>query len=288
MDADDREETQRVFLAPDGTEIAYREFLARAVVRDDDHDRAPRPPLVILHGLAGSSREFVPTARALAPHRVVLVDQRGHGRSTRVPTDVSREAFVADVIGVIEHVVGGPVVLVGQSMGGHTALLVAAARPDLVRALLLLEAGVGGDGDEGRRAELRAFFASWPVPFSDRAAATAFLGDGPLERAWVDDLEASHDGLRPRFDADVMVDVIAAVDERPRWETLPRLTMPHLLVFGERGMFEAAQQFDLLQRAPDVRSVGLLGAGHDAHLDTPDVWFDVLRGFVTSVEPQSD
>ena len=45
--------------------------------------------------------------------------------STTRPGDLSREAFVADVIHVIESAVGGPVALVGQSMGGHTAMLVA-------------------------------------------------------------------------------------------------------------------------------------------------------------------
>jgi hypothetical protein len=60
------------------------------------------------------------TARALPEFRTILVDLRGHGRSTRIPNDLSREAFAADVVQVIETMVGGPVVLVGQSMGGHT------------------------------------------------------------------------------------------------------------------------------------------------------------------------
>jgi pimeloyl-ACP methyl ester carboxylesterase len=72
--------------------------------------------VVILHGLAGSAREFLPTAAALPEFRTVLVDLRGHGSSTRCPHDLSREAFVADVVRVIEEVAAGPVVLVGQSM----------------------------------------------------------------------------------------------------------------------------------------------------------------------------
>src|SRR5699024_4134871 len=98
-----------------------------------------RPPVVLLHGLAGSGREFVATAEALPEFRVILVDLRGHGESTRRPRDLGRAAYVADVVGVIESVVGGPVALVGQSMGGHTAMLVAAVRPDLVGRLVLLE-----------------------------------------------------------------------------------------------------------------------------------------------------
>jgi len=78
------------------------------------------PPVVILHGLAGSATEFIATAQALPEHRVLLVDQRGHGHSTRVPADTSRSAFVEDVVRVIEAEVGHSVALIGQSMGAHT------------------------------------------------------------------------------------------------------------------------------------------------------------------------
>jgi pimeloyl-ACP methyl ester carboxylesterase len=107
-----------------------------------------RPPVVILHGLAGSAAEFLETARALPEFRTILVELRGHGRSTPRPGDLSREAFVADVVHVIESAAGGPVALVGQSMGGHTAMLVAAKRPDLVSKLVLLESGAGGGSPE--------------------------------------------------------------------------------------------------------------------------------------------
>ena len=102
------------------------------------------PAIVILHGLAGSTREFVATARALSPRRVILIDQRGHGLSTRAPADTSRAAFIDDVVQVIEAESRHPVDLVGQSMGAHTAMLVAAARPDLVHRLVLLEGNEGG------------------------------------------------------------------------------------------------------------------------------------------------
>ena len=61
------------------------------------------PVVVLLHGLAGSSRELLRTARALQDHRVLLVDQRGHGASTRLPDDLSRDAFVGDVVAAIEE-----------------------------------------------------------------------------------------------------------------------------------------------------------------------------------------
>ena len=94
--------------------------------------------------LAGSSRELLPTAQALPGYRVLLVDQRGHGASTRLPNDLSRDAFVGDVVAVLEELVPRQrAVLVGQSMGAHTAFLVAVARPWLV----MLEGHVKGSGD---------------------------------------------------------------------------------------------------------------------------------------------
>lgn len=147
--------TAKQLLTDDGTKITY-------TVNAGDG-----PPVVLLHGLAGSSRELVPTALALADRRVVLVDQRGHGLSSTYPRDTSREAFVSDVVRVITAETSEPVTLVGHSMGAHTAMLVAAARPDLVRQLVMLEGNQGGGSAEDHAA-LGDFFRSWDAPFPSR------------------------------------------------------------------------------------------------------------------------
>jgi pimeloyl-ACP methyl ester carboxylesterase len=123
----------------------------RTIVRDDgiriscrDWGRS-QPPVVLLHGLAGHAGEWDVIARHLSPrHRVVAIDQRGHGASERHPHDRSRAAYVADVIAVLDQLDCRQSVLIGQSLGGHTVMLTAAAHPDLVRALILVEAGPGG------------------------------------------------------------------------------------------------------------------------------------------------
>ncbi|RXZ85309.1 alpha/beta hydrolase [Agromyces atrinae] len=253
--------TERV-IRTDGAEIA---------VAEAGESRA----VVVLHGLAGCRDEFIPTAEALADHRVVLVDLRGHGRSTRRPEDLSRAAFVADVVAVIESLGVAPVVLVGQSMGAHTAMLVAASRPDLVDRLVLLEGGAGGEnGDES--AALGDYFRSWPLPFADVAAARAFLGEGVLQEAWIAGLESGVDGLRPRFDADVMEATASAVAE-PRWAEWEGVTTPTLVVFGEHGMFSEEQRAAFVDRGRSVIRLDLPGASHDAHLDAHDAWIAALR-----------
>jgi len=242
--------------------------------------------VVLLHGLAGSAREMAPTGRALLDHhRVIALDQRGHGHSTRRPPDLSRQSYVDDVIALIDASTarispeGGSVTLVGQSMGAHTALLVAAARPDLVHRLVMLEGGVGGSVDD-YPARLGKFFASWPVPFADENAAREFLGPKTITDAWVHDLERRPDGLWPRFDPDVMEAAIRGVADVARWDAWTRVTAPTLLVRGEHGTVDNGEWRRMLELRPDVEHVLVPYAGHDVHLDQPAAWTTILRRFL--------
>jgi pimeloyl-ACP methyl ester carboxylesterase len=258
-------------------------MIQRGEVRVAVTDRGGDGPVVILlHGLAGSSRELLPTADALTDSfHVLLVDQRGHGRSTRRPDDLSRQAFVDDVIAVIEQLSPATkVALVGQSMGAHTAFLTAAARPDLVDRLVMLEGHVAGSDRPEDAKELGDYFASWPTSFADIEEAREFLGESALAAAWIHDLEPGPHGLRPRFDADIMQRTIAAVHE-PRWAEWEQLAVPTLAVFAEHGMFTAEQKDELIRRRPATARVDLPGASHDAHLDAFDTWIEVLRSYLS-------
>ena len=255
----------------------------RTVVRGDVRLSAlvfpgSEPAVVVLHGLAGSATELEPTARALRGRMVILLDQRGHGRSTRRPDDRSRAAFVEDVAAVIRAEATGAVDLVGQSMGAHTAMLVAAAHPQLVRRLVLLEVDEGSGSPEDRDA-LGAWLAAWEVPFADRAQAADALGGGALARAWAADLEQTHDGLRPRFDADVMVDVLAHVAV-PRWDEWASVAAPTLVVYADGGMFAEGQKRAFVEHNANARRVDLAHASHDAHLDAHDAWIEALTTFL--------
>lgn len=263
------------------------ESMLREVIVDEDvtlsytvFDGAG-PAVVILHGLAGSSREFSPTARVLAGigRKVVLIDQRGHGMSTTFPADTSREAFVDDVVHVINAEGVNPVDLVGQSMGAHTAMLVAASRPDLVRRLVLLECDAGGGRPEEAKA-LGDYFRSWRVPYATRAEARAALGSSPLSQALAADLEERQDGLHPRFDAGVMERTILEVMSS-RLEEWKGIAVPTLVVFAEHGEFTEEQKDRFVESGNNVSRIDLIGASHDAHLDAFDQWIEALAHFIS-------
>jgi pimeloyl-ACP methyl ester carboxylesterase len=256
-------------------------FARRGLTRDGvrlsylDND-AEGPVVMLLHGLAGCGDEFVPTAEAVGGgYRFVLPDLRGHGASGRHPADLSRGAFTADTAALIQHVSPDrPVALVGQSMGGHTAILAAAACPELVGRLVTLEATVAGGTDPQRIGD---YFRTWPLPFASAEAAREFLGDDALSRSWIAHLEsAPGGGLVPPFEAGVMEAIMAGVFE-PCWRQWQSVTAPATAVFAAKSMFSAQEQAAFIAARPGTRHVVLDGGSHDAHLDDTAQWAAVLR-----------
>lgn len=106
-----------------------------------------RPPQILaVHGLTGHGLRWQTLAtRHLPEFTVVAPDLIGHGRSSwAAPWNI--DANVGALASLLDAEADGPVVVVGHSFGGAVALNLAAARPDLVAALVLLDPAVGLDG----------------------------------------------------------------------------------------------------------------------------------------------
>ncbi len=97
-------------------------------------------PVVVMHGLFGSSRNWMTAARRLAAgHRVFAFDLRNHGTSPHTET-MSYPEMADDVHETISSLGVGPVALVGHSMGGKTAMLTALRHPEVVERLVVVDA----------------------------------------------------------------------------------------------------------------------------------------------------
>jgi pimeloyl-ACP methyl ester carboxylesterase len=227
--------------------------------------------VLLLHGLAGHSGEWERTAATLGHEfRIVGLDQRGHGRSESRPRDVSRRAYVADVAALIEELSLEPVVLVGQSMGGNTAFLAAAAFPEKVQTLVVVEASPDGPTPD-LPGHIRRWLEKWPVPFpDDRAACEFFASQGLSPPAWVDGLVRREDGLWPAFDNDVLVGCMTELASNDYWTEWRQIQCPTLVVRGEHGNLPAEHATELAQSLSRGESLSILNAGHDVHLDAPD------------------
>lgn len=184
------------------------------------------PAIVLLHGLGSSATAFGPLLGRLrrAARRVVAPDHLGHGFSAEAARHTP-EVLLAAVTHTIDAL-GEPVVLVGNSMGGALALGYAAARPDRVRALVLLSPA-GAPSTEEEWADLERTFA-----MKTRADAARFIARLYHRAPWMMALLAHE---FPAAFGRRAVRELFATSPREGLATaaeLARLTMPILLLWG--------------------------------------------------------
>lgn len=99
-----------------------------------------KPPVVLLHGLMANGACWTPLARALEKdYDVVMPDARGHGKSGAPDQGYHYDNLAADVVSLIDALGLAPPVVVGHSMGGMTAAVVASQNPKRLRGLVLAD-----------------------------------------------------------------------------------------------------------------------------------------------------
>jgi pimeloyl-ACP methyl ester carboxylesterase len=243
-------------------------------------------PLVILHGLFGSKRNWASVAHRLAAaHRVITVDLRNHGES---PWDARHDypALAADVAAVIERRVGGPAAVLGHSMGGKAAMVLALVRPDLVERLVVVDiAPVRSTAtpieyvQAMRALPLAAFSQRFDVKEAlapaipdpmVRGFLTLNLVSGPAGFAWTVNLEA----IEHNFD------VILGFPEIPAGRPF---TKPAVFLAGGRSEYVRPEHHAQIRRLFPAATIEVIeGAGHWVHADAADAFVAAVDAFLNS------
>ena len=246
-------------------------------------------PVVFLHGLFGQGRNFTQIAKALAPeHRSLLVDLPDHGRSAWTQRFDYRS--VADL--VADHLRGGfaaevPVDIVGHSMGGKVAMLLALRHPDLVDRLVVADIAPAAGGAVGELAflldSLAARAQSTRPPRGAAAARRAGrIRDARVRGFLLQNLRADGDGFRWQANLDLLRRDLDAVGGFPDvgGATFER---PVLWVAGERSDYIRAEHGPAMRALfPRTTLVTLKGAGHWVHSEQPEAFVSVLRTFLAA------
>jgi pimeloyl-ACP methyl ester carboxylesterase len=246
---------------------------------------AAAPVVLCLHGLTHNSRHFEDLARQLAPrYRVIVPDVRGRGLSARDPNSANYQipVYLGDVLRALAGLGAARVTIIGTSMGGLMAMVLAQRAPQLVAGIVLND--VGAELERSGLERIRGYLGK-AGPVADWAAAVAQLQlvYGPvwpgLDAArWQQLARASyradvHGVLQPDFDPLVAEplkdDGRAAPDLWPLWSAIARV--PALVLRGASSDILSEATVARMRRAkPDLRAVTVANRGHPPLLDEPE------------------
>lgn len=238
-------------------------------------------PLILLHGLMANGACWTPVARALeTDYDVIMPDARGHGTSSAPGHGYRYDDHALDVVGLIEALQLPPPVLIGHSMGGMTAAVIASRHPALIRGLILADPTFLSPEIQ------REVHESDVVEQHRQALAKSF-------DELVTDARARHPGRSPEL-LDLMAlarlqtslnafDVL--IPPNPDYlQPVRAIDCPTLLVIGDtNSVVSPAAAAELRRNNPQLQVTQIRGAGHGLHYDQPDRFAVVVRAFLDTL-----
>lgn len=238
-----------------------------------------KPPLILLHGLMTNGLCWTDLARTLEKeYDVIMPDARGHGQSSVPDYGYHYEDHADDVAGLIRTLGLPPPFLLGHSMGGMTAAVVASLKPNLLRGLILadptfLSSKVQrevyvSDVAEQHRKRLDMSFDELVAKARDRHPDRSLETLELFARARLQTSMAAFDILTP---------------PNPDYTQLvTNIDVPALFVFGDKGVVSPDVAQELQRLNPGFQIEQIREAGHALHLDQPKRFAAVVKSFLHS------
>jgi pimeloyl-ACP methyl ester carboxylesterase len=247
------------------------------------------PAVVLIHGFASSLYTWKDVIRLLAPERDVLaLDLPGFGQSDQ-PPDLAFEDLPRAVLGLMDQLGVERAALVGNSMGGGTAALVAARRPERVTALVLVDSA-GFHRDESEHPGVVRLVRSSLGPLAAHLPFRRLFVEGALRQVFVDDTQVTDERvaeyLAPLLRSGAFPSIrsllasFAAHPDALR-EALPEIEAPTLVIWGRQDAWIPLDHADrFVETIPGARKVVLDGCGHMPQAERPQDVGRLLRGFL--------
>lgn len=269
--------TENFYRSRDGLQLYYRDYPG------DAH----KAPVLCLHGLTRNSRDFAALAAHIAPaRRVIVPDQRGRGRSQYDPHWLNYHpgTYLEDMWTLLRELSVERLIVIGTSLGGLMAMLMAATRPQMLAGVALND--IGPEIDPVGAARIQSYVGRLPpVRTWDDAAAQMKMTFGAAvpeydDRQWHElarkSFDEGEDGV-PRFAADPKIgDAVRSIPRPPNavpamWLAFGQLrTIPALALRGANSDVLSATTFERMQReVPGLVAVTVPNRGHVPLLDEP-------------------
>jgi pimeloyl-ACP methyl ester carboxylesterase len=261
-------------------------------------DRGPR--VVFVHGLFGQGRNWTTIARKLAEEgrQVTLLDLPNHGHSPW--TDRVHYGDMAEVVAAELTELGEPVTLVGHSMGGKVAMQLALRRPELLRALVVVdiaptdypETGGRTEDDDEETSPFGQFIAAMRAvdleqlesrEEADAALRTAVPSD--MVRAFLmQSLVRDGSGWRWRLNLELLERDLGELRRFPDPPPGATYDGPVLWIAGANSHYVLDRDRPRMDELfPATRLVRIKHAGHWVHSEQPEVFLETVRRFLGQV-----
>lgn len=221
-------------------------------------------------------------------HRVAVIDLRGHGDSDTTFTEHGDIATGRDLLALVEHL-GGPAVLVGNSMGASASAWAAAERPDLVAGLVLISPLLRepSTSDARRAATHLMFRLAFARPWGAGFWASFYRSLNKGARApWLDEqVAAIRTNLREPGRLRSFRDLAVQLDHRVVEPRLPEVLVPVLAVIGSRDPDypDPAAEIAWIETALDATTVLIPEVGHYPQHQRPDVVVPAMLAYLASL-----
>ena len=241
-------DTRQEFLHNSGANIFYSEYFPAD---------PQAPTLILLHGNGEDHTYFVKQIPAFSPHfRLVLMDTRGQGQSTGGDGELNFSVFAADLLALMDHLQIAKAHLLGFSDGGNLALTFALAHPERVQSLILNGANLEPGGVKlSTQLPIVLGYGCCRLlsPFSRKARQNgAVLG-----------LMVNHPHIPP--------------------QALTALTMPALVIVGERDMIRDRHSQLIARSLPNAQFVRIPGGDHFCAAKCPEVFNHAVLSFLQNL-----
>ncbi|MCI3135119.1 alpha/beta fold hydrolase [Phenylobacterium aquaticum] len=222
------------------------------------------PAVILLHGGMGHSGNWSWQLPALAGYRAVLIDSRGHGRSTRDDRPYSYELMARDVAAGMDAAGIERAALVGWSDGACTALVLADQAPERVAGVAFFACNMDASGTKEIDGSNPLLGRCFGRHVADYAA-----------------LSATPDGFKAMTEA---VQTMQSTQPDYTPEDLARIQVPVTVLQAEHDEFIRSEHAAYLARTiPGAELVELPGVSHFAPLQRPALFNAALSGFLTRV-----
>jgi esterase len=241
-------------------------------------------PVVVLHGLLGSARNWTSIAKQLAPtHRVRTVDLRNHGRSPWAET-MSFDEMAGDVAALIDRHDLGPAAVIGHSLGGKVAMRLALLHAELVERLVIVDvAPVAYAHTFGPFVEAmqQIDLATVHRRVDADLQLEQTIGDAVVRNFLLQNLIKTDAGFVWQVNLPALASNMSELLGFPDAGEPVAYAGPTLFVAGGRSRYIKDEHRPLIARLfPHVEHAVIAGAGHWAHAERPTEFLAEIRRFL--------